>query len=46
VILAGNDPNLGCACGVLHDVGRYEIGAISSEVRRMLIGRELFEAIA
>jgi alkylation response protein AidB-like acyl-CoA dehydrogenase len=35
-----NDYPLGC---LLRDAKLYEIGADTSEIRRMLIGRELFE---
>ena len=43
MILAGNDPNLGRA-RLVRDAKVYEIGAGTSEIRCMLIGRELFEA--
>jgi len=38
-----NEPNAG---RLLRDAKLYEIGAGTSEVRRMLIGRELFNATA
>jgi alkylation response protein AidB-like acyl-CoA dehydrogenase len=42
-ILAGNGCQRLSARVLLRDAKLYEIGADTSEIRRMLIGRELFE---
>jgi alkylation response protein AidB-like acyl-CoA dehydrogenase len=46
VILAGIDPDLERAGRVLREAKLYEIGAGTSEIWRMVIGRALFEATA
>jgi isovaleryl-CoA dehydrogenase len=46
-ILGGNGYINDCAAGrLLRDAKLYEIGAGTSEIRRMLIGRELFKETA
>jgi isovaleryl-CoA dehydrogenase len=46
-ILGGNGYTNDCPLGrLLRDAKLYEIGAGASEIRRMLIGRELFEKSA